>query len=266
MKTLKSNRRKTVKRARRLPVLPRIPLRSLITSLSVIVVVGGAFFGSKILFDNPIRMLILQGSFQRVPSIQIEAALGSNLNHGFLSADITEMRRQIERLDWIDKTEIRRIWPDTLKIELTEHRAVARWGKGGLLNIHGELFTENVRHTFPELPQLTGPDGREKEVADYYLSVRGPLAQVSLQMQRFSMDDRGAVRMFLEDGQEIRLGQNGVTERLDRFFTIVAPTLVSKFARVRYVDLRYINGFAVGWLPEVVAPQVAQTQAVTDSG
>jgi cell division protein FtsQ len=106
----------------------------------------------------------------------------------------------------------------------------------------------------------------EKEVADYYLSVRGPLAQANLKMQRLSMDDRGAVRLFLEDGQEIRFGQNGVTERLDRFFTIVVPTLVSKFARVRYVDLRYINGFAVRWLPEVVASQVAQTQAVTDSG
>jgi len=266
MKMLKSNRRKAAKRARRLPVLPRIPLRSMIISLSVIVVIGGSFFGSKILLDNPIRMLILQGSFQRVPSIQIEAALGSNFNHGFFSVDITEMRRQIERLDWIDKAEIRRIWPDMLKIELTEHRAVARWGKGGLLNIHGELFTENMRHTFPELPQLTGPDGREKEVANYYLSMRAPLAQANLHMQRLSMDDRGAIRLFLEDGQEIRLGQNGVTERLDRFFTIVAPILASKFARVRYVDLRYTNGFAVGWFPEVVAPQVAQIQAVTGSG
>lgn len=263
---LKSNRRKAAKRARRFPVLPRIPLRSLIVSLSVIAVIGGTFFGSKILFDNPIRMLILQGSFQRVPSIQIEAALGPNLNHGFLSVDITEMRRQIERLDWIDKAEIRRIWPNTLKIDLTEHRAVARWGKGGLLNIHGELFTENVRHTFPELPQLTGPDGREKEVANYYLGVRGPLAQANLQMQRLSMDDRGAIRLFLEDGQEIRLGQNRVTERLDRFFAIVVPTLASKFAQVRYVDLRYTNGFSVGWFPEVVAPQVAQIQAVADSG
>ena len=266
MKILKSNRRKAVKHTRRLPALPRIPLRSLIVSLSVIVVIGGAFFGLKILFDNPIRMLILQGSFQRVPSIQIEAALGSDFNHGFLSADIAGMRWQIESLDWIDKAEIRRIWPDALKIELTEHQAVARWGKGGLLNVHGELFTENIRHTFPELPQLTGPDGREKEVANYYLSVRGPLAQANLQIQRLSMDDRGAIRLFLEDGQEIRLGQNGVMERLDRFFTIVAPTLVSEFARVRYVDLRYINGFAVGWLPGVVTSQVAQTQAVADSG
>ena len=121
-------------------------------------------------------------------------------------------------------------------------------------------------YTLPEIPPLTGADGREKAAANYYLGMRGPLAQANLQMQRLSMDDRGAIRLFLEDGQDIRFGQNRVTERLDRFFTIVVPTLASKFAQVRYVDLRYTNGFAVGWFPEIVAPQVAKIQAVADSG
>ena len=266
MRTSKSNRRKIVKSPRRLPALPRIHFRSLLLPLAAVALVGGTLFGSKILLDNPVRTLIVQGTFQRVSPIQVEAALGSALQHRFLSADITEMRRQVEELDWIQKAEIRRVWPDTLEIRVTEHRAAARWGKAGLLDIDGELFTEDVRYTFPELPQLAGPRGREREVANYYLAVRGLLAEANLQMRSLAMDSRGALWLLLEGGQEIRVGQTGIGERLERFFRVVAPTLAQEFARVSYVDLRYTNGFAVGWSPEAVIPQAAQTHRVTDSG
>jgi cell division septal protein FtsQ len=34
---------------------------------------------------------------------------------------------------------------------------------------------------------------------------------------------------------------------LYRFFDVVAPVLADGLKRVEYVDLRYTNGFAVGW-------------------
>ena len=47
--------------------------------------------------------------------------------------------------------------------------------------------------------------------------------------------------------QEIRLGRRDIDERLYRFFDVVAPALANELKRVAYVDLRYTNGFAVGW-------------------
>jgi cell division septal protein FtsQ len=39
-----------------------------------------------------------------------------------------------------------------------------------------------------------------------------------------------------------------VDKRLATFFGVVAPALGAELARAQYVDLRYTNGFAVGWL------------------
>ena len=61
------------------------------------------------------------------------------------------------------------------------------------------------------------------------------------------MDERGAWLIELAGGQEIRLGRRDVDERIYRFFDVVAPALASDLQRAKYVDLRYTNGFAVGW-------------------
>lgn len=61
------------------------------------------------------------------------------------------------------------------------------------------------------------------------------------------MDDRGAVSFTLGTGQEVRVGREEIDTRLDRFFDVVAPALDAELPQVKYVDLRYANGFAVGW-------------------
>ncbi len=45
----------------------------------------------------------------------------------------------------------------------------------------------------------------------------------------------------------LRCASADVEARLDRFFDVVAPALADDLDRVEYVDLRYTNGFAVGW-------------------
>jgi len=82
-----------------------------------------------------------------------------------------------------------------------------------------------------------------------YLELRGRLVEAQLQLDTLRMDERGAVQFTLSGGQEIRLGRHEVAERMARFFEVVAPSL--RFDEVSYVDLRYTNGFAVGWVPSI---------------
>ena len=113
--------------------------------------------------------------------------------------------------------------------------------------MRGELFTENARHPYAELPQLSGPPGTEAEVARLYLAVRGRLADAHLSLAALKRDARGAVEIVLGTGQVIKLGNRDLDARLERLFTVAAPTLAEELARVAYIDLRYTNGFAVGW-------------------
>ena len=218
----------------------------LVPPVILAVVVAVLVFGRTV-FDPPVRQLIVEGPFQRVTEVQVQAALAPELGPGLLTVDLERLRRRVESLDWIDSAKIRRFWPNKLAITVTEHRAAARWGDNGLLNVRGEMFTENARHTFPELPKLIGPPGSEQEVVAFYLSSRGRLAEANMMLDSLHMDARGAFTLVLAGGQEIRLGRRGVERQLETFFEIAAFALAERFDEVDYVDLRYANGFAVGW-------------------
>jgi cell division protein FtsQ len=257
----KVNRRKAQKRPARLPAL-RIPWRALMLppfAIGVLALLG--VLGTQLL-DQPVRKLVVQGGFQRVTAVQVEAAVAAQLTDGFLSVDLGAVRERVRAIDWVDQVRVGRVWPDTVTVQVTEHQAAARWGKNGLLNTRGELFTENAHYEFPELPSLSGPPGSEQEVAMRYLAVRGPLVAAELGLTSLEMDERGAWRVWLASGQEIRLGRRDVDERLATFFAVVAPALRADFARVKYVDLRYTNGFAVGWLE----PASANLARVPEAG
>ncbi len=246
MKRSKVNRRKTVKRRPSLPTI-RINLRAVLIPPAVLSTLAGTFFATEALLDHPVDILQLEGAFQRVTPIQVEAALAPALDRGFLSSNLSQLHRLVATLDWVDEVEIARVWPDTLTVRIAEHQAAARWGDTGLLNTRGELFTDESRYKFPELPHLTGPAGGEGRVASQYLALRGPLAEANLTLDALTMDDRGAWQIELTSGQEIRLGRRDIEQRLARFFTVVVPALAVEMHRIEYVDLRYTNGFAVGW-------------------
>lgn len=248
----KTNRRRVESRwtGVTLPAFTAGWLRKLRAVFTVAVGIGALYGlgkGVQLVLDQPVRNLVVEGTFQRVTPLQIEAALGSVLDEGFMTVDLGALRERVEALDWVDRANVGRQWPDTLIVRVTEHQAAARWGENGLLNVRGELFTENAQHAFPELPSLAGPSGSERDVARRYLAVRGKLAEADLALEKLEMDERGSWRLVLDGGQEIRLGRRDIDERLYRFFDVVAPALAADLKRVEYVDLRYTNGFAVGW-------------------
>ena len=250
----RANRRRSESRLAhlQLPAAGTRWLRRLRAALVLPVVVAsgyGLLKGAELVLDQPVRNLVVEGTFQRVTPIQVEAALAADLDSGlgFLSANLALLRTRVEALDWVDRANVGRRWPDTLIVRVTEHQAAARRGKSGLLNVRGELFTEQSQYAFPELPSLAGPPGTERDVARRYLAVRGKLAEADLSLASLGVDERGAWRLVLGGGQEIRLGRRDIDERLYRFFDIVAPALAANLKRVEYVDLRYTNGFAVGW-------------------
>jgi cell division protein FtsQ len=248
----KANRRRTESRLARLkpPLLGAAWARRLRAALAVPVValcLYGFVQGAQLVLDQPVRNLVIEGTFQRVTPIQVEAAIAGGPDAGFLTIDLSAVRARVESLDWVDRANVGRQWPDTLIVRVTEHQAAARWGETGLLNVRGELFTEHSQHAFPELPSLAGPPGTEGDVVRRYLAVRGKLAEADLTLESLTLDERGAWRLVLGGGQEIRLGRRDIDERLYRFFDVVAPALAAELKQVEYVDLRYTNGFAVGW-------------------
>ena len=241
----KANRKRPTKRpVRRLPVLP---WRRIVSVVSVLLVGLGLFRGTQYLLNWPVQALSVESTFQRVSAVQVEEAVAKEIERGFLAVDLDRLRENLEGIEWVESAEIERRWPDRLLVRIDEHHAAARWGTTGLLNRQGQLFAHSPAHLYPELPVLNGPAGTEQTVAERYLALRGRLAQANLALATLTLDDRWAWRFELEDGTRIELGRTEVEQRLDRFFEVVYPALATRLSNIARVDLRYTNGFAVGW-------------------
>ena len=202
---------------------------------------------SSALLDRPIKAITIDGPFQRVSALQIEEAISSELDEGFLSANLSAMQEQITAFPWIDQANVVRRWPGNLEIAVSEQVPAACWGERGLLNVRGELFVTDARHIPAELPRLSGPEGRSADVAKVYLDVRERLIPVGLDLRSVNLDARGSWQLTLQDGIEIRLGRRNIEDRKNLFLVVVANVVSSRESEIDFVDMRYNNGFTIGW-------------------
>jgi cell division protein FtsQ len=197
--------------------------------------------------DRPVRVISIDGSFQRVSPGQIEKAVAPFANAGFMSANLDDIQRAVEALPWVDHARIARHWPNSLHVTITEQTAAARWGESGLLNTRGELFVRATAHVPAELPRLSGPEGSESQVAQRYLSAQGRMLEAGMRIAAIRLDERGAWEMDLDSGVVVRLGRRDVDERIDRFIRTASQVIAHRLSEINYVDMRYSNGFAIGW-------------------
>ena len=233
--------------------MPSIPFARISRLVLAAVVVLFSYRFSAALLDQPIQSITIDGPFQRVSALQIEDAISSELDAGFLSANLQEIQDRIVSLPWIDQASVGRRWPDRLEISVSEQVPAACWGERGLLNVRGELFVTDARHIPAELPRLSGPEGRSSEVAKMYLDVRERLIPIGLNLRRVNLDARGAWQLTLQDGIAIRLGRRNIQERKDLFLQVVANIVSNREADIDFIDMRYNNGFTIAWKKDAEA-------------
>ena len=239
-------------------LLGRVNWRVVGVAAGVAAGVGALALLLMLALDRPVRRVLVEGSFQRVSPPEIEAAVVEVARGGLASVDLDEVRARIEGIDWVDHAVVQRRWPDALRVVVVEQVAAARWNDTGLLNARGELFLRNARYVPPELPLLEGPDGSEGMVAQLYLDAQGRLLEAGVRLTGVRLDERGAWELELANGVKVRLGRLAVTDRLDRFIRLASPLVAKRAAEIGYVDMRYTNGFSVGWNSRsalAVAPQ-----------
>lgn len=234
--------------------MPALPVKGIAMLSFAVAVVALSYRFSAELLDRPITSITIDGPFQRVSALQIEEAISDGLAAGFFTADLDDIRQRIVALAWIDQARVARRWPGTLEISVSEQVPAAIWGDRGLLNTRGELFVEEVRHVPAELPKLRGPNGQSSAVAQRYLDMREQLIPSGLDVRAVTLDARGAWEVTLSNSIEIRLGRRNVDARAQLFLDVAANIVSSREAEIEFVDMRYSNGFTIGWKNDSKSP------------
>jgi cell division protein FtsQ len=228
--------------------LPRINWRALGVASAVVALIACGTAAVAWALNRPIEQVSVEGRFQRVAPGDVERVVKAQVHGaGLLSVDLAAVRHAIHALPWVDAVSVQRAWPRGLTVLVIEQTAAARWGERGLLNTRGELFDADERHVPPELAQLEGPQGKEAEVAQRYLAAEGRLMQAGLRLTAMRLDARGAWEFDLANGVTVRLGRRQVDERFEKFMRTALKLVTQRGEDIVYVDMRYTNGFAIGW-------------------
>jgi len=195
----------------------------------------------------PVARVVVSGELGEISPEELSELIGASLQGGFFWVDLGPIKESLQSLPWVYRAVVKRRWPDSLEVAITEQTAIARWSRQGYLNHAGDLFEPSLPGGVEDLPRLAGPAGSEQWVMACYKRVQDGVQSLGLRVEELTVDERGSIRALLNGGRELVLGRGDLAAKIRRFRTIYGEKLAARSGEVRSVDLRYGHGAAVAW-------------------
>lgn len=230
------------------------PLMNFVSDLLLLAAVAALAWAGLQAFQRlplfPLRHVVIQGDLQQVTRMQMDYAIKSSVSGNFFTVNLSGVRSAFEKLPWVRRAEVRRVWPDALELTIEEQISVARWrqndGEYRLVNHLGEIF---AAATEQELPDFSGPEGSAAEVLQQYREFSSALEGIGRHARAVHLSPRQAWQLRLDDGLTLELGReepkHPVKERLERFAANYQEVLQITRTPPAMIDMRYPNGFAL---------------------
>jgi cell division protein FtsQ len=224
--------------------------------------------------DNfPVRNVRFEGEFRRVGHAELAVAVSDAVRGNFLLVDLDAVKRRVETLPWVHRAAVRRQWPSDVYVQFEEQQIVARWGDAAWVNHVGEAVVLPNADLPADIPLLSGPAGTSAQVLGAYQRMSPVLAEQGLALVRLALTPRRTweLEITVSDSKtkaipartdapgaamKLVLDRHEPDRKLERFVRAYAQGLALQATRIRQVDLRYANGFAVEWKTRTEAGDV----------
>ncbi|NNJ91445.1 MAG: FtsQ-type POTRA domain-containing protein [Gammaproteobacteria bacterium] len=192
----------------------------------------------------PVKVVRIDGELKYLQKAELENAVAGVVSGGFFNIDLKSVMNKAHELPWVEEVSVKRIWPDTVVMEIREREAIARWGDKHLVTGSGEIFLPN--ELLPEgLPVLIGMDDRSVEVVELFKREKPRFARLGLKIATLHVNKRGAWSIAFDNGLHIAIGRMDIKNRLRRLADNFVA--ISQRGNPEYIDLRYRYGIAVSW-------------------
>ena len=190
---------------------------------------------------------------EQTSEIDILQQLGLDGTTSLVALDIAEARRLIAELPWVESVTVRKVYPGTIEVNLTERKAFGIWQHGSdlsLIESSGSVIAPLRDNKFAALPLFVGRDAETAAAAFYDEFSRWP-------------EFRSRVKAFVRVAGrrwDLRL-DNGIVVKLPEKDVAGAVKVLSEMEEahqllerdIAAVDLRLEDRTTIQLTPEAVA-------------
>lgn len=195
----------------------------------------------------PIRHVRVEGNFQHLSTEKMQFLVTNVIRGGFFNLNVKTIKEALLAEPWVYWVAVQRVWPDGLRVNVKEQQATGYWNETDLLNDSAQIFSPETAVSIADIPKLSGPVDTQTLVLTRYREMQNALTPFAIIITKLNLSERRAWRIQLQEGPLVILGRNDVDSRIDRFTGPVIASLKDELSRIKQIDLRYTNGFAIQW-------------------
>jgi cell division protein FtsQ len=202
----------------------------------------------------PIRSVQVVGEYQFVKPEVLQHVVLPFISKGFFNLNVAGAQAALTQIPGIDSASVRRVWPDAIKIQVSEEKPEATLPDGRIYSADGRVFQPMVSRDLSALPVFAGSIEDLPAIQEFYHSAEFLAVKSGFQITFVGCDGLGSWTLMLQrsvssSDQKISitviLGKDRPLERLSRFLSHYPMLEASDSGKIPVsVDLRYNMGFS----------------------
>ena len=168
-------------------------------------------------------------------------------NKSFFNINLDYLKNSIEKVAWVKNAYIRRSYPNEVIIFIEEYTPVAVWNNDSYISENGYIFSANKIEK--KLPKISSYSNRNIIIFEYFSLILDGIRKNKLndKVLLIKENEIRSLTVLLDSNIAIKFGSKNIEERIGIFFKAYKTLNTSDLKKIRYIDMRYSNGFSIGW-------------------
>jgi len=200
------------------------------------------FIATIVVLNQKVEAISVKGETQWLNQDELKSSILKGLNSHWFITSIGEIKLTAEQVAWVDKVQVKRIWPSNLEITIKEQVPLACWNGQVLTNQSNLIGTSKCLPTWRVITA-------KKDYIKEYLTLSATFERLEKglgkKLTNIEINDRGTWKMVVENNLAIVARNKDIKARLNIWIALLENGNLRNIEKFKKVDLRYPNGFAV---------------------
>ena len=227
-------------------------LKNKILLILSIAILAGIYLNTKTNIDRkiyfPIKNISIESKIINVNKEDIFEKSKNYLNSkSFFNFKINILKKEIEKVSWVKSADIKRVYPDEIKIYIKEHVPIAIWNNKSYMNNSGDIFF--IHDIKKNLPMINSNESRNKIMYVYFSLLLKYISDYNfdIEIKKIEENEIRSISAHLSSGIIVKFGSKDIKSKIHTFLKVYKTLNSSDLKKIGYIDMRYSNGFSIGW-------------------